>query len=240
MFRNWLLCARLGKYSMENRATPISRVTRSKEEAKASYDMISRWYDVLVGWGEKKYRETGLERLRTAPGERVLEIGFGTGYCTLALAQSVGSSGKVYGLDLSEGMRHITQSRVEQAGLAERVELKLGDAAHLPFEANFFDAVFTSFTLELFDTPEIPVVLQQCRNVLRSGGRICVVAMSKEGKDSATRRLYEWGHSKFPNYIDCRPIYVGKVLEEAGFQIVDKTTKPYWGLPVEIVVAQKP
>jgi hypothetical protein len=42
------------------------------------------------------------------------------------------------GLDISEGMRKVTQSRVEQAGLAKRVELKLGDAAKLPFEANSF------------------------------------------------------------------------------------------------------
>ncbi len=224
---------------MENRVAQISRVTRSKQAAKASYDMMSRWYDVLVGWGERKYRDVGLDKLRVAAGEQVLEIGFGTGYCTLALARSVGSKGHVYGLDLSEGMRRITQSKIERAGLTERVELKLGDAAQFPFEPNSFDAVFTSFTLELFDTPEIPVVLQQCRNVLRSGGRIGVVAMSKEGKDTTARKFYEWGHAKFPNYIDCRPIYVSRALEETGFQIVDRTTMPYWGLPVEIVVARK-
>ncbi len=224
---------------MANNMVQISRVTRSKQAAKASYDMMSRWYDVLVGWGEKKYRDVGLGKLCVTTGEQVLEIGFGTGHCTVALARSVGSTGQVYGIDLSEGMRTITQSRIEQAGLAERVKLQLGDAAHLPFEADSFDAIFTSFTLELFDTPEIPIVLQQCRNVLRSGGRIGVVAMSKEGKDTTARKLYEWGHAKLPNYIDCRPIYVSRMLEEAGFQIVDKTTMPYWGLPVEIVVARK-
>ncbi len=67
-----------------------------------------------------------------------------------------------------------------------------------------------------------------------------MVAMSKEGKDTAARKLYEWGHLKLPNYIDCRPIYVSRALEEAGFQIVDKITMPYWGLPVEIVMARKP
>lgn len=137
-------------------------------------------------------------------------------------------------------MRNVAQSRVENAGLAERVELKLGDASKLPFEADSFDAVFTSFTLELFDTPEIPVVLQQCQKVLRSGGRICVVAMSKEGKSNLPVRLYEWAHAKFPNYVDCRPIYVRKTLEEAKLQILDTARMSYWGIPVEIVVAQKP
>ena len=224
---------------MPENVAPISRVTRSKEAAKASYDMFSRWYDVLVGWGEKKFRKVGLEKLRARESEQVLEIGFGTGHCTLALAQSVGGSGQVYGLDISEGMRDVTQSRVAQAGIAERVKLKLGDAANLPFEANSFDAVFTSFTLELFDTPEIPVVLQQCQRVLKTGGRICVVAMSKEGKPNRLVRLYEWGHAKFPDYVDCRPIFVRQALEDAQFQILDTTKMSYWGVPVEIVVAQK-
>jgi demethylmenaquinone methyltransferase/2-methoxy-6-polyprenyl-1,4-benzoquinol methylase len=136
-------------------------------------------------------------------------------------------------------MRDVTRARLVKAGLADRVELHLGDAARLPFEANSVDAVFTSFTLELFDTPEIPIVLQQCRHVLRDGGRICVVAMSKEGSESAARRFYEWGHARFPGYIDCRPIYVRKALEEAGFQIADITTMPYWGLPVEIILGMK-
>jgi len=172
-------------------------------------------------------------------GEKVLEIGFGTGHCLLALAQSVGSSGKVYGLDISEGMRNITYSRIEEAGLAQRVELKLGDAIKLPFEGNSIDAIFASFTLELFDTFEIPVVLQQCKKVLKSRGRICVVALSRKGKDSFAVKLYKWFHARLPNYIDCRPLYVQKTIEDAGFIILDAMTASLWGIPVEIVLAQK-
>lgn len=217
----------------------ISRVTRSKEEAKASYDKMSKWYDILPGRFEKKYRDAGLQKLSAKEGEIVLEIGFGTGHCVLALAQSVGNSGKVYGIDISEGMCNITRSRVEKAELPERVELKCGDAAKLPFETNFFDAIFMSFTLELFDTPEIPIVLYECRRVLRRGGRICVVAMSKKGKSNVIMRLYEWAHRKLPSYVDCRPIFVQKALEDAVFQILDATEVPLWGLQGEIAVAKK-
>ncbi|MBM3145253.1 MAG: methyltransferase domain-containing protein [Chloroflexi bacterium] len=222
-----------------NHHDTISRVTRSKEEAKASYDSLSRWYDVLTGWGERKFRKIGLQKLAAREGEKILEIGFGTGYCILALARAVGNSGKICGLDISEGMRNIAQSRIERADLAKRVELKMGDAARLPFEADSFDAVFMSFTLELFDTPEIPIVLQQCQKVLKSGGRIGVVAMSKEGKSNSLVRLYEWSHARFPHYVDCRPIYVRQALDDAGFHILDTTKLSYWGIPVEVVVARK-
>lgn len=225
--------------NMSKSETQISRVTRSKDKAKASYDKMSKWYDRLTGRFEKKYRDAGLQKLSTEEGEIVLEIGFGTGHCILALARSVGTSGKVYGIDISKGMFNITRERVREAGLSERVELKFGDVLKLPFEANFFDAIFISFALELFDTPEIPTVLHECKRILRSSGRICTVAMSKKEKAHFMIKLYEWSHMKFPNYIDCRPIFVQTTLEDAGFQTIDVTEMSMWGLPIEIVIARK-
>lgn len=224
---------------MEKKNAGILRVTRSKEQAKVAYDRLGRWYDLIAGWSEKSAREIGLKKLNAGEGERVLEIGFGTGHCLVALAQSVGDSGRVYGIDLAETMLNITDRRVSKAGLSERVELKCGDATKLPYDPDVFDAVFMSFALELFDTPEIPIVLQECQRVLRRGGRICVVALSKEGKTGLAVRFYEWLHKKFPNYADCRPIFVRRALEEAGFREFDVTEMSRLGFLVEIIVAKK-
>ena len=222
-----------------NSKAPISRVTRTKEEAKASYDMMSRWYDLLAGLAEKKYKDMGLDKLNVREGETVLEIGFGTGQCIKAMAQSVGDPGKVYGIDLSQGMFNIARESISKAGLSRRVVLKCGDAAKLPFEDSFFNAIFISFTLELFDTPEIPVVLNECQRVLQYDGRICVVAMSKKGKSGLMVRAYEWAHDNFTKYADCRPIYIQDALEEAGLQTESVTEMSMFRMPVDIVLAKK-
>ncbi|RJP53371.1 MAG: methyltransferase domain-containing protein, partial [Anaerolineaceae bacterium] len=113
-----------------------------------------------------------------------------------------------------------------------------GDAANLPFASGSFDAVFLSFVLELFDTPEIPLVLAECQRVLKPDGRICVVAMSRDKDENIPLRIYEWFHQHVPNYVDCRPIYVVKTLQESGFEISRTEHGQMWGLPVEICLAK--
>jgi demethylmenaquinone methyltransferase/2-methoxy-6-polyprenyl-1,4-benzoquinol methylase len=193
---------------------------------------------LLAGSSEKTFIKLGLKKLGFTPGEKALEIGFGTGYAILSMANSVGKNGKIYGIDISEGMYTLTKQRIEKAGLEDLVELKTGDATRLPFEAGFFDAVFISFTLELFDTPDIHTVLQECKRVLKNNGRICIMAMAQKEKPGFAIRLYEWAHKRFPVAVDCRPIYTKEALVEAGFQIIDELEKSMWGLPVDIILAK--
>lgn len=178
-------------------------------------------------------------RLSVEKGETVLEIGFGPGHCLKRIAESVGQTGKVYGVDISSGMLEVTRKRLNKARLMDRVELYCGDAASLPYGDNTFDAVFMSFTLELFDTPEIPMLLGEVKRVLKPGRRIAVASMSKENGESLLLRLYEWAHRKWPKYVDCRPIYLEQSLRGAGYEIRKKEKVKLFGLPVEIVVAIK-
>ena len=226
----------------ENGSKPpeILPVLRSKKEAKKFYDRVSRVYDYFIGTFERKYAETALRFLSIKEGETVLEIGFGSGRCLKRIAESVGKTGKVYGIDISSGMLEVTTRRLEKAGVIDRVELCCGDAASLIYQDNVFDAVFMSYTLELFDTPEVPKVVKEVKRVLKQKGRIGVVSISRENGESKALRLYEWVHQKWPKYVDCRPIYLEQSLRDAGYEIRRKEKlKLLRLLPLEIVVAVK-
>jgi demethylmenaquinone methyltransferase/2-methoxy-6-polyprenyl-1,4-benzoquinol methylase len=137
-------------------------------------------------------------------------------------------------------MAAIARKRLQQHGVINRVDLHCGDAANLDFlETGSMDGVFMSFTLELFDTPDIPCVLQECYRVLKPAGRLAVVCMTKTDPPGMAVRLYEWFHDHMPDYADCRPIFAQPLIRQSGFVMEDVSISSLWGLPVEILRARK-
>jgi len=207
----------------------------SKEQTRQNYDRMSHWYDLFAG-SEKKFTETGLQILGVKAGERVLEIGFGTGHSFVKLVQQVGDSGLVAGVELSPGMIEVAQKRMQAKNPGGNVQITQGDGTLLPFVSDSFDAIFLSFTLELFSDAEIPVVLKECHRVLKRDGRLGVVSLAK--RDVLACRLYEWGHARWPALLDCRPIEIRKSLEAGGFRVQAAKVQTMWGLPVEIALGR--
>jgi ubiquinone/menaquinone biosynthesis C-methylase UbiE len=208
----------------------------TRRATRQNYDRLSRWYD-LFSTAEQSIARIGIQLLNIQAGEKVLEIGFGTGHALIELANAAGSLGSVCGIDLSPGMFAVAQRRIQQSGNRESITIQVGDATHLPYPAHHFHAAFMSFTLELFDSRMIPVVLAECNRILQPGGRFGIVSLAK--KTARAVELYEWLHGRFPNIVDCRPIFVRPILEKAGFVVIQFVEKRLWGLPVEAVVAQK-
>ncbi len=207
----------------------MERVLRPREQARQSYNAMSRWYDLFTG-SEKRFTDIGIQMLDIQLNESVLEIGCGTGHALVQFAQR---GGIVTAIDLSDGMLEVAhrQTKNQTVGFCQ------ADGLSLPFPTGQFDAVFTSFTLELFDTPDIPLVLNECRRILKADGRIGVVSLAKQ--ETTAVRIYEWFHRQMPKFVDCRPIFLQSILMEFGFTIQQSTIKTMWGLPVEIVLATK-
>jgi ubiquinone/menaquinone biosynthesis C-methylase UbiE len=232
--------ARIVEQENTSASKAILPVPRTKAEARRFYDRVSRIYGWMTGAFERKHGEKALELLSIRDGETVLEIGTGSGHCFEQMARLVGDKGGCCGIDISTGMLEVTKNRLLRSGLADGAGLCCADAAQLPFQDNSCDAILMAFTLELFDTPEIPQVLSETMRVLKPGGRIAVVSLSKEGEASTAMRLYEWAHRKWPRYADCRPIYVERSMTGCGYVVASRRRASMAGLPLEIVLANKP
>jgi len=213
----------------------MERVLRPKEQARRSYNFLSRWYDLFTS-SEKRITKLGIQLLDLQPNESILEIGCGTGHELVEFAKKI-KEGNIIAVDISEEMIKVARKRFQIKVQKRSVELCQGDGVFLPFADQRFDAAFLSFTLELFDAPEIIQVLNECRRILKSEGRIGIVSLAKQ--EGGAVKIYEWFHRLMPNTIDCRPIYLQPALIETGFQIKETAIKMMWGLPVEIVTAKK-
>jgi ubiquinone/menaquinone biosynthesis C-methylase UbiE len=203
---------------------------------RKNYNRLSPFYDLFTG-SESKYSEKCLQMLEVGAGEKVLEIGFGSGKGLISLAHSTCESGKVYGIDISEGMIQTAMKKITDTGLSSRIEIQQGDALALPFGEGIFNALFMSFSLELFDLDEIPIVLGECRRVLQDGGRLGVTALA-DGNRLATR-IYRWFHGNIPSVFDCRPINIYEIIKAAGFAKISYCEGSLFGLTVGMVTARK-
>ena len=109
--------------------------------------------------------------LRPVEGERILEIGPGTGYYSLDLAEWIGPGGTLEIFDIQQEMLDHTTGRATERGVTN-ITPTLGDAASLPYEDDSVDAVV--LTTVLGEIPEGDRALAEIARVLRPGGRLVV------------------------------------------------------------------
>lgn len=151
------------------------------------------WNRVAPGW-EKwdrsfeynlafiNYRLVSDARLRE--GQRVLDLGSGTGYPALLAARAVGDRGRVLGLDLAEAMLAAARRKAKSVGLTN-VTFQTADVTTLPFESESFDAVTTRFCLMFL--PDIPKAVGQISRVLKPGGYMAAAVWATPEKNPYLR-----------------------------------------------------
>jgi ubiquinone/menaquinone biosynthesis C-methylase UbiE len=212
--------------------------SQDRMQTKATYDSLSRFYDILSGPAENRARQQAVDLLNIRAGETLLEIGCGTGTSSLQMLKRVEPDGFVYGIDLSIKMLNVAQKKLQRNGIKKGIGFFSGDAVKLPLPAQSVTGILMSFTIELFCDEEIEVILAECERVLCTGGRLGVLSMSRYQSQARLLKPYMWLHDHFPAWIDCRPILLQQTLTQSGYKIIKARHDSLFGLPIEIVLAE--
>jgi arsenite methyltransferase len=170
-------------------------------------------------------REQFLNALAPRSGERVLDVGSGPGFLASAIADAVGPSGAVYGIDISEPLLAVARSHCAHQSW---VEFRRGDAMQLPFPDKDFDAVVSTQVLEY--VRDVDAALTEIHRVLRPSGRVVVVDTdwdsivwhSPDPKRMA-RVLAVWEEHAMDSYL---PRTLAKTLHRAGFRVESQQVIP--------------
>ncbi|HEY94764.1 MAG TPA: class I SAM-dependent methyltransferase [Dehalococcoidia bacterium] len=105
------------------------------------------------------------------PGQSVLDVGCGTGWCTIAAANLLGNQGKIVGVDIADNLLVLARNKTVTAGISN-VEYYLGNAEDLDFTDNSFDVVLSS--LVIFFLSDINKALSEWYRVLKPGGTVAI------------------------------------------------------------------
>lgn len=133
---------------------------------------------LLYGLREPVLR-SAFQALQLPPGSRGLDAGCGIGLQTMQLAEAVGPAGQITGLDLSPEVIACAEDLVQKAGLSDRISLRVGDVASLPFDDGAFDWAL-SVDLVGYAPMDSQPLIEELARVVRPGGTVAILAWSSE------------------------------------------------------------
>lgn len=164
------------------------RKSRDYYEGRARvYDWSNRIAAFMRGTSGIRERRKAVRRLALEPGDRVLEVSVGTGTNVPLIAKKAGESGRIVGLDISPAMLTKCRDKTRRTGV--RAELVVGEAAHLPFDDDSFDAVLHHGGIAEFGDPKSAI--EEMVRVARPGAKvvICDVGTPTDRPLSLVNRL---------------------------------------------------
>ena len=179
----------------------------------------ARRYDLMVailmlGRGAAM-RERTIALANLVPGERVLEVGCGTGEMAMRASVRTGPRGTVAGIDPAPEM--IAEARRKAARANLDIDYRVASAEALPFADATFDVVLSSLMMHHLPEDLQPRALAEMRRVLAPGGRLLVVDFTEPASRLGRLAPVWLAHRRHPG--DAREL--PRLLEAAGFSAVE-------------------
>jgi demethylmenaquinone methyltransferase / 2-methoxy-6-polyprenyl-1,4-benzoquinol methylase len=184
------LCAAMG-------ALPHDHIIPFKESGKQKKEQITEMFDSIAPGYDKmnrflslqhdiRWRKKAIRLLKKEDPKQILDVATGTADMAL-LSCRILRPEKVTGIDISERMLEIGRQKIDKEGLADKIQLQVGDSETINFANGSFDAVMVAFGVRNFENLERG--LSEIFRVLRPGGRLVILEFSKP-RLTAVRSLY--------------------------------------------------
>ncbi len=148
----------------------------SAPPCEATEGQVIHWapvYDMVFGWFLRRTHGTVVELAAPIAGERVLDVGCGTGSLAVALRASVGSTGSVHGVDASPEMIEVARRKALKVGVD--VDFQVGLAEAIPFPKETFDVVVSQLAIHHLPGDLKQRSFAEMHRVLKSDGRCMIV-----------------------------------------------------------------
>ena len=158
----------------------------------AMFDRISPKYDALNHLFslniDKVWRRKTAKAVSKSRPKAILDLATGTADLAIAMAKR-NPQAHIIGMDISEKMLEIGKAKVKQQNLENQIELRIGDAASLPFEEGTFDAVTVAFGVRNFEN--LSKGLAEISRVMKTNGQVCILEFSMPEK-FPVKQLYRF------------------------------------------------
>lgn len=209
-------------------AHPDAVSSQGPEPAPETSGRAIRWarfYDAvywLVSFGKgPAIRKTTVELAEAAPGEKVLDVGCGTGSLAIAVKAKAGAAGEVHGIDAAPEM--IGVARRKAASKGADVSFHVGLIEDIPFPDDQFDLALNSFVLHHLPDDLKRTGFAQIRRVLKPGGRFLAVDLASTGDGIVGHLFSLFGHKTADDYVES----LMAMMKDAGFSEVEALETMY-------------
>jgi ubiquinone/menaquinone biosynthesis C-methylase UbiE len=199
------------------------------------YRKIAPVYDLWARLTESRARDRCLELARIRDGEAVLEVAVGTGLAFERILRA-NPAGRNEGIDLTDAMLERARRRAAATG-ATQYRLRPGDARALDFGEAEFDVLVNNYLFDLLPEADFATVLREFRRVLRPGGRLVVVNMTRGRRwyHGVWERIYRIN----PAWLGgCRGVEVAPAMAASGFARIRREELSQMTFPSEIVYGE--
>ncbi len=209
----------------------------AKNRIAEVYGKLAKNYDRWAALAESKARDLCLELASIRDGESVLEVAVGTGTAFEKILRA-NPHGRNDGIDLTNEMLSRAREKAERTGV-KNYSLRVGDAYSLDYPSDTFDVLVNMYMFDLLSEEDYPVILAGFRMVLRPGGRLVLVSMTRGNPifnflwDAILRINPAWLGG-------CRGVHLQPYVESAGFADTKTEYINQLGFPSEVVYGVKP